>query len=144
MPPKPWTGTQTLNPSGHPHVGTLPTRLETIPIRFFETFAPPPTHPPKLQVTAVSPGLPLAAVGVLEMMDDKGWFVGCTGAVVAKYAVLTAAVSGWTRPTTHQPPTNRPNPAALRAQLIRPHPLSGTFLPHTYSDAPRCTCPTPN
>jgi hypothetical protein len=47
-----------------------------------------------VSVAAPAPGLPLSAVGTLDMVDSDGWWVGCTGAVFALHAVVTAAVSG--------------------------------------------------
>jgi hypothetical protein len=43
-------------------------------------------------VNAPADGLPLSAVGALDMVDTAGWWVGCTGAMFAPHALVTAAV----------------------------------------------------
>lgn len=43
-------------------------------------------------VNALSAGLPLTAVGLLDTMDEDGWWIGCSASVFANSAVVTAAV----------------------------------------------------
>lgn len=45
------------------------------------------------RISDVTAGLPLTAIGMIEIMDTAGWYVGCTGTLIGRYTVITAAVS---------------------------------------------------
>lgn len=77
-------------------------------------------NPDWTRVQTFEAGLPLSAVGVLDMQDDAGWGQGCTGTVFGSHAVLTAAHCVYDRD--------------LQTSLF-----SGKFSPHTYCKEASCS-----